>query len=64
MLPYSAFHLGLHCLQSTCLTVSRMKRVKDTGAIHLRISVYLLRTLMASFAHDSAYHLHNFFTPH
>ena len=27
MLPYGSFHLGLHC-QSTCLTVSRMKRVK------------------------------------
>ena len=26
MLPYAAFHLGLHCLQSTCLLVSRMKR--------------------------------------
>ena len=26
MLPKVAFHLGLHCLQSTCLPVSRMKR--------------------------------------
>ena len=27
MLPYAAFHLGLHCFQSTCLHVSRTKRV-------------------------------------
>ena len=30
---------------------------------HLRTSVYHLRTLIPTFAHDSAYHLHNFFTP-
>ena len=36
----------------------------DTGAFHLRTSVYHLRTLISSFVHDSAYHLHTFFTPH
>ena len=34
------------------------------GAFHLHTSVYLLRTLIPSFAHDSAYHLRTFFTPH
>ena len=34
------------------------------GAFHLRTSVYLLRTLIPSFAHNSAYHLRTFFTPH
>ena len=31
MLPYAAFHLGLHCLncQSTFFQVSRMKRIKQ-----------------------------------
>ena len=28
MLDCAPFHLGLHCLPSTCLYVSRMKRVK------------------------------------
>ena len=27
MPPYAAFHLGLHFCQSSCLPVSRMKRV-------------------------------------
>ena len=30
----------------------------------LHTSVYLLRTLIPSFVHDSAYDLHTFFTPH
>ena len=34
------------------------------GAFHWPISVYLLRTLIPSFAPDSAYHLCIFFTPH
>ena len=29
MLPYAAFHLGIHCLQSTPLPVLRMKRVEN-----------------------------------
>ena len=33
------------------------------GAFHLSISLYLLRSLIPSFPHDSAYHLHIFFTP-
>ena len=39
-------------------------RVTPTsGAFHLRASVYLLRTLIPSFAHNSSYHLCTFFTP-
>ena len=34
------------------------------STFHLRTSVYLLRTLIPSFAHDSAYHLCTFFTPY
>ena len=33
-------------------------------SLHLRTPVYLLRTLITSFAHESAYHLRTFFTPH
>ena len=31
MPPYAAFHLGLHCLQSNCVPVSRMKMIKVTA---------------------------------
>ena len=44
------------------------ERISDTlsviGAFYLRTSVYFLRTSIPSHAHDSAYHLHTFFTPH
>ena len=38
--------------------------ILEFGAFHLRTLVYLLRTLIPLFAHDSAYHLPAFFTPH
>ena len=41
----------------------RLTLVDLRNTFHLRTSVYLLRTLIPSFAHDSAY-FHTFFTPH
>ena len=46
------------------ISFSHARDIYDIGAFHLRTSVYLLRALIPSFAHDSAYHLRTFFTPH
>ena len=37
---------------------------KHSDAFRLRTLVYLLRTLIRSFAHNSVNHLRTFFTPH
>ena len=37
---------------------------RNSGAFRLRTSVYLLRTLIPTFAHDIAYHLRTLFTPY
>ena len=45
MQPYAAFHLGLHCLpkyKCTCLSVSKMKRVKV--CIYITIHTFLEAT--------------------
>ena len=44
-------------------TVEISGKLGTDGAFHLRTSVYLLCTLIPSFAQDSAYHLGTFSTP-
>ena len=49
--------------QGSASFVDPLQFIVLCGAFHLRTSVYLLRTLIPSFAHDSAYHLRTLFTP-
>ena len=69
--------VGMFCQAHFMSIVLKAKEIQQTrtrednsynipmcDAFHLSTSVYLLRTSIPSFAHNSAYHLRTFFTPH
>ena len=57
----SIFTLGQQDWSEDQLFKLRLNQHYIDGAFHLRTSVYFLRTLVPSFAHDSAYRLCTFF---